>query len=145
MQKKQKRKDKNIKLYFVQDRNYLYFNNDLTQPNILCVTATEKEAKEYINRKLLQDNYSHYFNWCSLRNISIDDSSWTFYLKMNTVINPYIYSKVKVSHSSIANLFRMFYGCNPIGCSFDTVIEVYTKEIQNKIEDKKVEENKGEA
>lgn len=127
MQKKVKekkpgrKKDKSIELLFILDESNPYLDEDKLILNILSVVATQEEAEEYIDKRLFTINFEHFKSWCELRNLAIGKDSWLQYKLL--VYNPYYYEKTKVDYHSIASLMRMFYGCTPIGCSYDTIIE----------------------
>lgn len=127
MLRKIKNKDKKIKLYFVEDVNNLFLDENQTTINVLCVTKNKDEALEYINKKIYEDNYNHFGMWCNLNNVKVSQDAWKTYYK--TVLqneNPYIAVTVNIDYSMISSIFRIFYGCKPIGCSFDTLLEKLT-------------------
>ena len=122
MQKSKRTKSKKIKLFFVSDKDNLYLDIDKTAPNILCVTVTAEQANEYIDRRLFIEKFNHYNNWCELRDLKPDDAnSWVRYRK--NLSTSYFYEEHEIECNAIASLFRLFYGCTPIGCSFDTLLE----------------------
>lgn len=124
MLRKIRNRDKKIKLYFVEDVNNLFLDENETILNILCVTKNKKEALEFINKKIYSDHYNHFGVWCNLKNLQVSQDAWNLYY--STVLqneNPYITVTVNVDYSMISSIFRIFYGCKPIGCSFDTMLE----------------------
>ena len=118
---KNKEKDKAIKLLFVLDRENPFMDEQKQVPNVLCVVKNKKQAEEYIDRLLFTKRFEHYSAWCSLKHLQINDESWAHYKSLTT--NPYYYRKTPVNYSTISSLLRIFYGCQPIGCSFDTLVE----------------------
>ena len=146
MKKKQKRiKDKTINLFLIQDVNNLYIDEGGQFPRILCITQNKLQAKEYIERLLINKYFEHYKSWALLRGLDLNNTTnWKIYKKVVIKEIPYKYYKTKVNYSTIAGLLRIFYGCTPIGCSFDTYIEQTTamfskelsEELENKIKDK---------
>lgn len=138
MQKKTKIKDKSISLFFISDKDNPYLDEDNKIPNILSVVSNENEAEEYIDKRLFIDNCDHFSSWCELRELEINRDSWLKY--KSNIYNPYTYELNEVSYKVMASLLRLFYGCAPIGCSYDTLIEtsallVKTKEEVEKEED----------
>lgn len=116
------KKYRSINLFFVKDSNNLFINGNISFPNILCVTSTKKEAEEYINKRLYIENYKHYCSWCELKGFIQDNYSWNYY-KKTVINNNYFYTKSKVNYNTLSGLLRIFYGCTPLGCSFDTLAE----------------------
>lgn len=117
------KKDKVIWVYVVKDRNKEFIDDSQTVPNIVSITATKSNALEFINKKLFLENESHFVLWCKFRGLPINDSNWNIYRKLCVKDNPYYTLKCKLNYSTIASTFRIFYGCTPIGCSFDTILE----------------------
>lgn len=140
MQKKQKIKNKKLKLFFILDKNNLYIDEKTKVPNIISVVANKRNAEEYIDKRFFIECFDHYSSWCSLRDLPIGDQSWLKYKEVQK--NPYYYELTEVNYATVASLMRLFYGCTPIGCSFDTLLETSTilsklEEEQNKIPPKK--------
>lgn len=124
MQKKRKTRSKYIKLLFILDRDNLYLDEKTRIPNILSVVTTKEEADEYIDRRLFAESFEHYSSWCALRELDKNSDSWLAYKKVIDI--PYYYEETRVDYKTISGLLRIFYGCVPIGCSFDTLIETST-------------------
>ena len=63
--------------------------------------------------------------WCGLRDKQRDEKSWREYV--STVLGDREYNivvtKLTFVTSSIASLFRMYYHCIPIGCSYEKQCE----------------------
>lgn len=149
MLKKRKVKDKYIKLFVIKDHNNEFSDEEKTRPYILSIVASKAQAEEFINKKLLIDNESHFLIWCKLKNLGATLHNWNLYKKI--IIGnscSYYYEKVKFNYSSVAGIARLFYECKPIGCSFDTLVEVATaavlkKEYEEEQLEEQLEENQG--
>ena len=138
MQKTRKTRNKKIKLLFILDKDNLYIDEKTKLPNILSVVTTKEEADEYIDRRLFVENFDHYSSWCALRELDKNIDSWSSYKKLIDI--PYYYEETKVDYKIISGLLRIFYGCAPIGCSFDTLIETST--LLSRLKEEEEKENK---
>ena len=129
---------------------YLVFEKD-NQDSLVTILDDKKQISEYINRRILIDNYEHYLMWCDLRKLDFKNSENEL-LYINTLLDSneevlskytYIVKKVYYKRDKIASILRMFNKCVPLGCSYENAFELpYIKEyiefIKNK-EDKKDE------
>lgn len=97
-------------------------------PNrFLCISLTKKDILEYAHALLKFEHKPHFESWCLLRGYDPNDSkSWDKYFNIcvNTVDTPtYIITNVSYKLQDVVAILRMFGGCAPIGCSFETDIE----------------------
>lgn len=105
-----------------------YCVSTLDDPSkFLCLTCTKNEAIEYAYNYVRLKNYDHYQMWCDLRNYDKNSmSSWDEYFFKVIPIEEkrkYIVKKIKYKLKDVVAVLRMFGGCSPIGCSFDTQTE----------------------
>lgn len=93
----------------------------------LCITLSKDEANEYAHALLKFAHRPHFQAWCALRDYDYtEESSWNEYFL--TCINDaeksqYIIRKVTYKLKDIVAIMRMFGGCSPIGCAFESEIE----------------------
>ena len=110
---------KKITFYLVLDQKQ---NN-----KILTITATKKEAIEFGYRFLKVKHYDHYNRWCELKNLNPDsDNAWArYFMNVLTMEEKIQYAVAKRIYelNNVAAIMRMFAGCFPLGCSFDTPTE----------------------
>ena len=115
---------KTVSFYLVIDQN---------QSNqILTITSTKKEAIEYGYQFLKIKHYDHYNRWCELKGFSPSSEQAWFRYFMNVLTieekSQYAVAKRKYTVDTLAAIMRMFGGCTPLGCSFDTETEyIYLK------------------
>ena len=122
--KRKKQKAKSVSFWFIRDTRKLFLDEANSIPNIVSLTTTPEEAEEFISRKLMGERSEHFKSWCDLRDLKQNAESWDkYYRKVLRDSNPYTYYKLEVDVRSVAGICRIFYGCVPIGCSFDTLIE----------------------
>lgn len=93
----------------------------------LTIVNTKKEAFEFGNKYLKLLHIDHFKRWCEVHNLNEhDDDSWHIYFL--TVLTDEERQQLKIYKAvykvrEIASILRMFGGCNPLGCSFDTTSE----------------------
>lgn len=112
--------NKKITLFAVYDKKE-------NPTKFITLTLYKKEADEFIYNLLRISHFEHFKSWCEIRNLDVnDDSSWSKYL-CNCLsiedINRYVIHKVIYKLGDVVSIMRMFGGCIPIGCSFDTECE----------------------
>ena len=114
-----KRREKKIEFYVAIEKA------DPTK--FLCITNKKEEAIEYIIQHFKFLKMEHFKMWCNCRNLNInDDAAWFKYFNDVVTVeekNEYQVNKIGYTHSNLSALLRMFSGCVPIGCSFDTPAE----------------------
>lgn len=104
----------------------LYTKND--PDTFLTLTRTKEQAKEYAHTLFRYDHEAHFIQWCSLRDLNEDDpKTWSEYY--DTCISDddkqsYLISKVYYNLDNILSMLRMFGGCIPLGCSFESDMEM---------------------
>lgn len=130
---------------------YLYLVYKSEDANSL-VTVLEKEYQinEFINRNIIVHNYNHFKAWCKLREmdytkIESENAYIDNFLDTATEesLNKYTYivKKVYYTKTALASILRMFNGCLPLGCSYETEVEdVYAKVLVEEIEKEKQKE-----
>lgn len=111
---------KKIRCYIVK--------NILNPLKIYTLTTTKKEAEEYINKRLFLENQEDFDSWCFYHKVPENerDSYWPQYF--NKRLSPekklqYTYFKAYYTLDEVCSMIRMFCGCQPIGCSYDTDYE----------------------
>ena len=82
---------------------------------------------EYGYKYLRLKHFDHFKMWCELRSLSIDsEAAWaTYFTKVLTYEEKAGYAIAKQTYklNNLAAVLRMFGGCFPLGCSFDTETE----------------------
>lgn len=96
--------------------------------NLLTIVLTKGEALEYAETRIYVEHQEHFQSWCALRNYDAEDAdAWTEYLTVlienDALEDNYLIMPVTYYYDNIASILRMFGGCAPIGCSFDTAAE----------------------
>lgn len=121
---------------------YLVFSQ--SNPEELVTILTKKsDIDEYIERRILLDNYEHYKMWCELKGLDINSLENEKEYVYNHIeysddeeINKYTFCMRKVYYSidNIASSLRMFYNCIPVGCTYEDKNEfIYLKQITDMV------------
>ena len=105
-----------------------YLVIDQSQNNqILTITLTKKQAIEYGYQYLKIKNYDHYSRWCELKEFDPESENAWFRYFTNVLTmeekSKYAVAKRIYKLDTVASIMRMFAGCLPLGCSFDTPTE----------------------
>lgn len=90
------------------------------------VSVNEKDCYEYIDRKEKLDNASHYNSWCYIHKYNKDaPKTWNIY-KSVVLENEKKYCVIKIAYSlnNLSVALRMLNNCVPIGCSYESPVEV---------------------
>ena len=108
----------------------------------LTITTTRKDAIEYANALLKNLHLEHFTLWCNVRNYVVDDpSAWLEYL-INCInqeeLKEYKVVKIYTNKANMAVIMRLFNGCVPLGCDFESDLEI-------KVYDKKLDELKSKV
>lgn len=113
------RKNKKINLFVLTKRS--------DPDRFLCVSVSEKDAIEYAHTALKFIHDTHFQAWCALRDYDYKTAhAWDEYF--DTCItyeekSEYLITNVTYKLKDIVAIMRMFGGCQPIGCSFETPVE----------------------
>ena len=115
---------KKITFYLVIDQSQ---NNQ-----ILTITSTKKQAIEYGYQFLKIKHYDHYSKWCELKELNPESENAWFRYFVNVLTieekSKYAVAKRVYTLETVAAIMRMFGGCTPLGCSFDSETEyIYLK------------------
>ena len=111
---------------------YLVYKNE-DDSSLVTVLEKEYQIDEFIHRNILVHNYKHFKAWCDLRQLD-----YTKLESENAYVNnfldtateedlkkyTYIIKKVYYTKTALASILRMFNGCFPLGCSYETEVEV---------------------
>lgn len=130
------RSKKKIHFYAVTNKN---------QPKqILTLTCTKMQAVDFCYRFLRVKHFDHFKMWCEMRDLDVNsESAWSTYF--NNCIDKeerceYLIHKKVYELNNVAAILRMFGGCLPMGCKFDTENEykyleykLQTQEIASKL------------
>ena len=119
-----------------------------TNIQVLTITSTYAEAAEYVDTRWRLDNTEHFISWCNLHNVDYKaKESWEAYLQQMVengnegILTNYLITVLYYPIQTIAEIFRGYLGCVPIGCSFDTKEEnKYSAKRMGKIKDWNIEE-----
>jgi hypothetical protein len=123
---------KKIILYLITNKVDIAKKDKLDDVLCYSITTTKQEAEECINRLLFIEHRQHFLAWCANKNITIanpyypDQKIWELYYKLvwSDEPIPYIIQRVEYNLKSIASIFRMFNNTPPIGCSYETEMEI---------------------
>jgi hypothetical protein len=94
---------------------------------IITIVSTKAQANEYIIKVLFNEYKEHFTQWCSLRNYDVNaKESWELYFK--TVIpmeakSKFLITNLRYNEADLLAILRMFSHCQPLGCSYDTLLE----------------------
>lgn len=111
---------------------YLVYKNE-DDSSLVTVLEKEYQINEFINRNILVHNYKHFKAWCELRKIDYTKvESENAYIDnfFNTATEEdlkkytYIIKKAYYTKTALASILRMFNGCFPLGCSYETEVEI---------------------
>lgn len=129
-------KNKTLKLYILSKGDNL--------DNFLCVALSKKDIVEYLNKLLKFEHLPHYQAWCSIHEYDAESNvAWKEYF--DTCIDFPEKSRYKIANvtyklNDVVAIMRMFGGCIPIGCSFETQSEhaymKYQRELESVLEEK---------
>lgn len=100
---------------------------DSKTKRFFTITLTREQSFEYLYRVLAFAHMDHFKSWCGLKNLDYKTME-AQRLYFNTSISDaekdqFFVAKVFYTIKEIAGILRMFGGCNPLGCSFDTEAE----------------------
>lgn len=114
----------------------------------LSIVLTYKQAKEYVLSKIILDHMSHYIQWCDLngrKNKNSTQNKLDYALEvldLEEEKKKYSILKIKYTRNALAVVLRIFSQCIPIGCSFDTVLEVnMLRQALDKVKEKEQSNN----
>lgn len=114
-----KKKDKKLSLFVLTKKD----NPD----RFLSIGLSKNEMIEYAHTLLRFEHEPHFKSWCTLRGYDADQkASWDEYFK--TCIDQYRKSEYFITNvlyrlEDVVAIMRMFGGCSPIGCTFETDTE----------------------
>lgn len=134
---------------------YLVYKNENPE-SLVTVLANEKQINEFIDKMILVDNWEHFKMWCNLRKLDYKNINSQYYYIDNYIeTNPeevrskytFIVKKTLYTKEALSSILRMFNGCVPVGCSYESPVEVtYANLIYCKLAEEvdKKEDNKNE-
>lgn len=117
---------------------------------VLSFTPTKAEAEEYICNRCCLDNKGHYDAWCELHNHDPKElaTKRLYTTTIATNVKKYRYKQCTYDLNHIATIYRIGFGCYPLGCSFDSDLEYMVlmqkanKDVLDKVVSKLKKENK---
>lgn len=106
----------------------LYTAFEISNPQqILTITPNKEDALDYILKFLRIKHFDHFKMWCELRGLDVStENAWLEYFNScidNQERRQYAVAKRKYTLNQVAAIMRMFGGCMPLGCTFDTPAE----------------------
>lgn len=111
----------------MRNKKLVYYSIKLASDplKILSVVTSKKEAEEFINKLLYLEHIQDFDSWCFYKEIPDNEKQNHWIEYFNTRLskeekNKYVYYKIIYRYTDLAVILRMFCGCKPIGCSFDT-------------------------
>ena len=134
---------------------YLVYKNENPE-SLVTVLANENQINEFIDKMILVDNWEHFKMWCNLRKLDYKNVNSQYYYIDNYIeTNPeevrskytFIVKKTLYTKEALSSILRMFNGCVPVGCSYESPVEVtYANLIYCKLAEEvdKKEDNKNE-
>lgn len=121
---------------------YLVYRNE-NPASLVTVLADKNQIDEFIDRMIIVDNWGHFKMWCSLRELDYKSlESQYSYIDNYVAANPqeaeskytFIVRKTLYTKEALASILRMFNGCVPIGCSYESPVETtYANLIYSKL------------
>ena len=117
------------------------------KPHFLTITCKKDEAFDFIIKLLKLEKLNHFQMWCELRGLDKDsEKAWNKYF--NTCVTreekqKYAVNKITYKLNDVASIMRMFGGCLPLGCKFDTPSEY--EYLKYKLESQKMAEELSQA
>jgi hypothetical protein len=127
---------KKITLWFVVNNDFNFLDGEEyadKECTVYSVTDTEERAKEYVNKAIFMKHLQHFVAWCYAQHINVKNpyspspELWSKYY--NTVWAglekfPYRIQKETYDIEDIAAMFRIFNNSIPMGCSYETKMEI---------------------
>ena len=93
----------------------------------LTIVRTKKEAVDFAYKYLRIKNFDHFEMWCSLRDYQTNsEQAWNEYFNKVVSIEEkqkYLVRSIQYNLSDLTAVLRMFCGCVPVGCSYETKAE----------------------
>ena len=121
---------------------YLVYRNE-NPASLVTVLADKKQIDEFIDRMIIVDNWDDYKLWCNLRNLDYKNlESYYSYIDNYIATNPeeveskytFIVTKTFYTKEALSSILRMFNGCVPLGCSYESPVEItYANLIYSKL------------
>lgn len=129
---------------FKRNKITLYFVfKDIKDTIPVTILNKLSDIDEYINRRILVDNYTHFKLWCELHNYNPEDKSameeYIQSILSGLTIDDlkqydFVVKKAVYDPNRLSSLLRMFYSCVPVGCSWEQPSEViYTNILYNNL------------
>lgn len=133
-----KNKEKKATFYIVVERQdgECQDTNSMRDGQMLTIVTSTKEAKEYIEAKVLHDNLPHLSQWYELREgkplgdpMSLlkgkgNQALWEEYKAEVAEPQTYEVVRIRLQTKYLAALLRMDYECQPLGCSYEIPAEM---------------------
>lgn len=114
-----KKKPQTIKFWCITDKN----NNN----HFYTFTNTYAQVLEYLFKLYVyQNKYEHYVQWCEFRGLdkSKDESVFEYVSSLEVNLSEhYNIGRIEYTQENLASLFRIYNGCVPLNCSFETNFE----------------------
>lgn len=125
------KKPKSVTMYGVFKAN----TKGISVDDLLCTTATEDEAYDYITAKVYSENYAHYKMWCGAHDKDEDEAE-TFEEYVTTVLAQdddckYSIVKMHYTYEELASIIRCMLGYVPVGASFEGELEQSVSDMLN--------------
>ena len=114
-----KKKTPNTKFWCISDKE--------DNQHFYTFTNTYPQALEYLFKLYVyQKRYEHFIQWCEFHNKDkSDDKSVIEYVSSLEVnlSDYYTIGQIEYTPENLASLFRIYNGCVPLNCSFETNLE----------------------
>lgn len=94
--------------------------------NVYTVVTHKKDAYYWIYKFIIMAHYNHYEQWCE--NKGLDKNSYYVELKYVTSVWSSLFEcfaiiPQKLNHKQVAERFRLYMNCTPVGCYWETDLE----------------------
>ena len=126
-----KKKEKLVSFFIVSDID--------NKNKIYTFTNSYDQAYEYMCKLYLYlYRYDHYYNWCELRNLKPGDEAIVKYIIENEldVLSKFSIDLISYTENNLSALFRIYNGCVPLNCSYETTEEqrIYSEKLKYETE-----------
>lgn len=94
--------------------------------DLLCVTATEEDAYEYITKKVYKENEGHYKMWCKVHNKEDDAEAFEEYISTVLAMDETLkFAIVKMYYTleEISSFIRCMLNYKLVGASYESELE----------------------
>ena len=115
---------KKIDLYFISKCKETASVEEFNE-NICSVVSNKKQITEYILNSTITKHKAHYISWLKNHNLANNDKSKSIYVTLlledsTQDLESFCVKKQTYNAETIAETFRIYMKCAPVGCSYES-------------------------